>query len=347
MYPVPHRQYVFSIPIMLRIYFKYDRSLLSKLCLIAYHSLLLFFRSHINLNEGVPGVALIIHTFGNYPDKFHPHVHLIVTDGLFRDTGTFYVMRKVDLKPLEDIFKASIFKMLKKEGKINDDLIRKLSQWKHSGFSVHNGVRIEKDNKKGREALSQYISRNVFNQERVTCLENANKVIYRSKLQKEKDKGKNNYKVYDTEEFIAALTQHIPNKRFQMVRYYGWYSNKSRGLRLKEDDKENQENEIPGVNDLEILDVSDYKPKKVPSSKWRELIKKIYEADPLTCPRCKSEMRIISFIDDFLIVKKILDHLGLWKDKKSRAPPYKVEPFIDLTYEPIDDGWSQFENISF
>ncbi len=28
-YPVPHRQYVFSIPIMLRIYFKYDRSLLT------------------------------------------------------------------------------------------------------------------------------------------------------------------------------------------------------------------------------------------------------------------------------------------------------------------------------
>lgn len=135
LYPVPHRQYMFSLPIMLRIYFKYDRSLLSKLCLSAYHSLLLFLRKHINLEQGVPGVALIIHTFGNYPDKFHPHVHLIVNDGLFRDTGTFYVMRDVDLKPLEEIFKATVFKMLKKEGKIDDNLIRKLSQWKHSGFS--------------------------------------------------------------------------------------------------------------------------------------------------------------------------------------------------------------------
>jgi hypothetical protein len=36
-------------------------------------------------------------------------------------------MRKVDLKPLEDIFKASVFKILKMEGKINDDLIGKLS----------------------------------------------------------------------------------------------------------------------------------------------------------------------------------------------------------------------------
>ncbi len=51
---------------------------------------------------------------------------MVVTDGLFRDTGTFYVMRKVDLKPWEDIFKATIFKMLKKEEKINDALFNKL-----------------------------------------------------------------------------------------------------------------------------------------------------------------------------------------------------------------------------
>ena len=29
-------------------------------------------------------------------------------------------------------------------------------------------------------------------------------------------------------DFIAAITQHIPDKRFQMARYYGWYSNKMR-----------------------------------------------------------------------------------------------------------------------
>ena len=44
-------------------------------------------------------------------------VHSVVTDGLFRDTGTFYVMRQTDLKPLEDLFRAEVFKFLKKEGK--------------------------------------------------------------------------------------------------------------------------------------------------------------------------------------------------------------------------------------
>ncbi|MHC4685889.1 MAG: transposase, partial [Planctomycetota bacterium] len=35
-------------------------------------------------------------------------------------------------------------------------------------------------------------------------------------------------------EFLAAITQHIPEKSFQMVRYYGWYSNKSRGIRKRQ-----------------------------------------------------------------------------------------------------------------
>ncbi len=125
LFPVPHRPYVLSLPIRLRSYFKYNRKLLSKLCHCAYDSLLLFLRTQIELKEGTPGAALVIHTFGNAPEKFHPHVHLIATDGLFADTGTFYVMNDVDLNPLEEIFRAKILRMLQKEGKIDHDMISK------------------------------------------------------------------------------------------------------------------------------------------------------------------------------------------------------------------------------
>ncbi|UCD36555.1 MAG: transposase [Nitrospiraceae bacterium] len=58
--------------------------------------------------------------------------------------------------------------------------------------------------------------------------------------------------------FIAARTQHIPDKSFQMVRYCGWYANKSRGMRLKRgivrpEDEQSEHNE-----DAEIIDVSEY-----------------------------------------------------------------------------------------
>ncbi|MDX9869032.1 MAG: hypothetical protein RBT78_14040, partial [Kiritimatiellia bacterium] len=35
---------------------------------------------------------------------------------------------------------------------------------------------------------------------------------------------------------------------------------------------------------VQIIDVSEHKPRRIPSKKWRELIKKVWEADPLLCP---------------------------------------------------------------
>jgi len=88
LYPVPHRQFVFSIPIMLRIYFKYDRELLTQLCHCANESLGMFFRTVLGLNDGILGMIMVIHTFGDYA-RFHPHLHAIVADGLLRPNGTF------------------------------------------------------------------------------------------------------------------------------------------------------------------------------------------------------------------------------------------------------------------
>ncbi len=40
---------------------------------------------------------------------------------------------------------------------------------------------------------------------------------------------------------------------------------------------------------------------------WARLIQKIYEVNPLTCPKCQGTMRIISFIV-FLDKKEVLIH---------------------------------------
>ncbi|MEA3385144.1 MAG: hypothetical protein U9Q89_01615, partial [Thermodesulfobacteriota bacterium] len=47
--------------------------------------------------------------------------------------------------------------------------------------------------------------------------------------------------------------------------------------------------------DFTILDISDYDPPHVPSKTWRELIKKVWEVDPLTCQRCGSDLPAIGF----------------------------------------------------
>ena len=47
---------------------------------------------------------------------------------------------------------------------------------------------------------------------------------------------------------------------------------------------------------------------------------KSYEVDPLVCPRCGFPLRVLSLIEDPPVVRKILDHLGLW-DTQQRPPP--------------------------
>ncbi|MFZ3106465.1 MAG: hypothetical protein WA105_03700 [Candidatus Hydromicrobium sp.] len=41
---------------------------------------------------------------------------------------------------------------------------------------------------------------------------------------------------------------------------------------------------------------------------WARLIKKIYEVDPLICPKCGGLMKIIAFIEYYKVIKKILDY---------------------------------------
>jgi hypothetical protein len=65
---------------------------------------------------------------------------------------------------------------------------------------------------------------------------------------------------------------------------------------------------------------------------WSYFIRKVYETDPLSCPKCQGEMRIISFIDQPGVIKKILQHIGLWEE--FHAPPERDPPKKEITFDP-------------
>jgi len=117
-----------------------------------------------------------------------------------------------------------------------------------------------------------------------------------------------------------------------MVRYYGFYSNKSRGLRKKA----GTDDQIPALIESEVS------PKEFRKN-WARLIQKIYNVDPLLCPICSGSMRIISFIEDLEIIKKILKHMDLWDVKRkpprrAHAPPINVYSIYNEPAMPsIDD----------
>ena len=47
------------------------------------------------------------------------------------------------------------------------------------------------------------------------------------------------------------------------------------------------------------------------------LLAKVYEVDPLVCPKCGSEMNVIAIIEDPDEIKRVLRHLV----KIGRSPP--------------------------
>jgi hypothetical protein len=58
---------------------------------------------------------------------------------------------------------------------------------------------------------------------------------------------------------------------------------------------------------------------------WARLIQKIYQVDPLLCPRCAGTMRVIALIEKEVVIKKILVHLGCWEGQR-RLPPVAHGP---------------------
>ena len=138
---------------------------------------------------------------------------------------------------------------------------------------------------------------------KMTYVTESGTVLYQSKL----GHGKNerNFELFAAAEFIAAITQHILPKSYQMVHYYGWYSNRARGERKKRGMlRPGNEPEEGRSDDVTVLDVSDYDPPRLTSKTWRQLIHKVWEVDPLVCARCGAEMKVSALIDDPAVIRR-------------------------------------------
>jgi hypothetical protein len=151
---------------------------------------------------------------------------------------------------------------------------------------VYCGLAIWPHDEDALENLAHYIIRAAFSQERMTYItedqspDGIAKVIYQSRDCKTS-------KTFDALDWLAQLTTHIPSKNEQMVRYYGYYSNKSRGMRKQAD----KEDDVPALIDSD-LSTKEFR------RNWARLIQKVYEVNPLLCPKCQGEMRVISVIED-------------------------------------------------
>jgi hypothetical protein len=92
------------------------------------------------------------------------------------------------------------------------------------------------------------------------------------------------------------------------VRYYGLYANAHRG-------------KVKKANLAAFpLRMVEEELRRIPAKGWAEMIRKVYEVDPMVCPHCGGQMKVISFLTDYSVVDRIIDHLKL-KFVAERPPP--------------------------
>ncbi len=90
--------------------------------------------------------------------------------------------------------------------------------WRHSGFSVHNQVRVAAQDAEGRKKLAGYMLRAPMSLEKMSYDAETGTVIYRSKMHLGL---KRNFQVMPGAEWLELLCRHIPDRYEHLVRYVG------------------------------------------------------------------------------------------------------------------------------
>ena len=110
--------------------------------------------------------------------------------------------------------------------------------------------------------------------------------------------------------FLAEVALHVPNLWEQTTRFFGGYAARSRGVaaarRVASSD----------IDTNTIVSLPETKQR--PTANWVRLIKKVFELDPLQCPKCGGTMKIKAFITDPKEIARIMANRGV---PQQRAPP--------------------------
>lgn len=287
---VPTRHCVFSIPKRLRLQFRYNRKLCDILFKAAWRSL----SESLGIDETELALVLTLQTAGEALN-WNPHLHGMLADGVFLKDGTFKPFHEINLKAIQDRFAELVLAEFAKRELITDDVMSQILSQEHTGFSVWFGDTFQDE--QSDKFVARYVERGPLSLEKLSMEDNL--VFYTTKDGATHE--------FDALEFLALLSSHVPNTYESVTRYYGYYSSRARGERRKL---------APVKDDADIEELPELE--NEPSSYWARCIKQVYEVDPLECPKCKSQMRIVAFVKDPLEIKQIKNSLKL---PDFRAPP--------------------------
>ena len=297
--PYEHAHQVYTIPKRLRPYFKFNRKLLGKL----YTAAKLAWNDTIEdafPSDWRTGSVMALHTAGDLLN-FHPHIHSLGLHGALDPDGKFHMLDSVDTEYLIRQFANYVFQALLDEELLDQQTVAAMKCWEHSGFHVFVGEPVSADNSDARRFIARYLKKSPVMNPRLELIESLDQPIVR--VHKFTDNGCQS-RDFDPLSFLAELSQHIPNMWEQTTRYVGVYSARTRGAKRLQLD-------FPG--ELPEID-----PPERSSAYWATCMKRVFELNPLECPKCGAQMKIKAFVQEQSEIQRLCKNLGVipW-----RAPP--------------------------
>ena len=149
--PVPHRQYVRTLPWLVRHFFARRREWLGELCHIAERPLSQAYDAA--LPGGRPALIVFVQTFGDLVN-FNPQLHVLAADGVFLPGGRFIALPRVPASLRAEGFWRDVLAFLVKGIVLSEELRTRMLAWRHGGFSAHNEVSVGAGYAEGRRKLA-------------------------------------------------------------------------------------------------------------------------------------------------------------------------------------------------
>jgi Putative transposase/Transposase zinc-binding domain len=301
---VAHRHVVLTIPRLLRPLFRRRRELLGELARAGAEAVKELVRQASGDCDARPGIVVSIATAGDLL-QWHPHLHLITTDGGRSPDGSWHTPAQWDAERLMQLFRERLLGSLLDKRAISQELIQKLLAWRHPGFSAHVGEPIASEDKQRLEDTAAYLVRNPLSLKKLVYLDGRQAVLYRSRMNPSLGR---NFEALDPLEWLARMSDHIPDPGQHRTLFYGEYSNRARGAAHCSE---------PDTTSV----TAETQPRRRCSPSWARLIAKVYQVDPLVCVRCGQRMSTLAFVSDQHSINRILEHLRLRSPQLDRPPP--------------------------
>ena len=236
-----------------------------------------------------------------------------MTDGGFRRDGRFGALPTPEPAVLQEAWRRAVLGEFLRRGWLEEDEAVGMLAWPHSGFGAYLGPPIAE--REGLLRVARYSARAPVAESRLRY------DAPRAEVELVADRVAGPYAGVHRMtalEFIARWVDHVPERYEVRVRDAGAYATRRRvwwrrrGVVLARASDEPPEAAVQGEN---------WPALRARRRRWAELLRLVFKVEVEVCPRCGGEARIVGFVTEPAVVRRILEHLAR-RGVEARAGPW-------------------------